>query len=1283
MPTFLNSLRKAVWIQFIMGALFCLPLPLRAQNTYIVNDAAGDTSPGSLAAAVSQLNFSSSSGAITFNASSLITLAQPLGTVSQAVTFQGSSVEVDGQNDAQSQFLFQQAFTQQVTNLTLTNNGGAGAGLDLAVTAASWSMDPNDNLYLNVLDAPLTQATSGIGVAGQAGGNVQFVVGGTWTMGNICQILGGAGGAVTDSNGTGDQGGSGGSVTLNLDNLNYSGNFLGFDGGDGGALTDANGIGDRAGNGGSVVVQGTNFLAGDDVQLKGGSGGAATDLGTGTPQGGDGGSVVLSLSNSLSVSLGALTLQGGGGGAGVTGGNGGGATLVAESVTLSSNINVEGGNGGGGASLSGMGGNASVSIGLLNQSSNYLKVTGGAGGNSSFSTGAGGNVQMLGGTVTLSGTAGLQVLGGEGGNSALSGSGGDGGSAGISLGSLSLVGSGANFNVSGGIGGLGSSGAFAGNGGDGGNLAVTMGTLGLNTGSALTLTGGAGGSGGNGNTGVDGGNGGAGGTVSFVGSQEVSLGSGTTFLIAGAAGGTGGTGDLSGLAGTVGQAYATIGMLEGQGTITMNGSSSLLQVDSGNFSGILGGNETLQKTDSGALTLSGANSYSGGTTVSSGQLVMDTGGVLGTGAVANNAQLIYIDSATAGNANITTGTGGALYFENSASGGTARLILNGTGYMDISQESAGRPVTIGSLEGSGNVSLGGNDLAEGSNNLSTFFSGTVADGGALNLTGGSLTKIGTGTLTLSGTNSYTGGTNLDSGVLAFGSAYALGLGSVSVNGGTLQSAGFPLGLVIGGNYNQGAGGTLKIGLGGALIGYLDTLNVTRNVSLNGTLNLYSYGGLTPSPLGDLTVMLSSSGTLTGTFQQVEENLGNGTRLLPLYFNNGVELESIVPSFSALSITPNEKVIGADLDKTVFDPKLMVMMSQLGTLSGASFQAAADEISPEGLSALFQAGFEGAASHAALVDQRLSQFRAAQQARFSQPGYSQSATPLFAGLQPVEQEASMGLSKGEGDWSGFVSGNGGILDVNSNDNAAGYKMTSYGLAGAGADVRLSSDFALGLMAGFNQSNITLDGGGTLTAGGGQLGLYGLFASHGFYADGLVEGGINNYTTLRQSYVGEASGQTQGQEWSGALEFGYGWEVKPMTLGPVASLQYTRVGFNGFSETGSVSPLTYPTQSQDSLQSRLGFQAEGKWKLGTTELNPEITIAWEHEYDNLGGNVEAGFGTGDSFAVAGPSLGKDGVLVGAGINLAFSKDFSASLNYRGELARTNLNSQQFGGGVRLGF
>ena len=61
------------------------------------------------------------------------------------------------------------------------------------------------------------------------------------------------------------------------------------------------------------------------------------------------------------------------------------------------------------------------------------------------------------------------------------------------------------------------------------------------------------------------------------------------------------------------------------------------------------------------------------------------------------------------------------------------------------------------------VFLGANNLTVGTNNLGTTFSGLIQDGGSGGGTGGSLTKAGSGKLTLTKSNTYTGDTTIKKG----------------------------------------------------------------------------------------------------------------------------------------------------------------------------------------------------------------------------------------------------------------------------------------------------------------------------------------------------------------------------------------------------------------------------------------------------------------------------------------------------------------------------------------
>ncbi|HEY2712074.1 MAG TPA: autotransporter-associated beta strand repeat-containing protein [Chthoniobacterales bacterium] len=176
--------------------------------------------------------------------------------------------------------------------------------------------------------------------------------------------------------------------------------------------------------------------------------------------------------------------------------------------------------------------------------------------------------------------------------------------------------------------------------------------------------------------------------------------------------------------------------------------------------------------------------------------------------------------ATAANATITIngGASGSIgpYMRMSvdSSGGNSRLLLFANGFLDLSFHNA-RSTTFGSIEGTGTIFLGAFDLTIGGNNLSTAFSGTIQDGGPNGDTGGSLTKEGTGTTILSGANTYSGGTTVDSGTLLVRNTTGsgTGTGTVQVNAGTLGGTGRISGAVSVGTIDD-LGAVLSPGLGG-------------------------------------------------------------------------------------------------------------------------------------------------------------------------------------------------------------------------------------------------------------------------------------------------------------------------------------------------------------------------------------------------------------------------------------------------------------------------------------
>jgi len=188
------------------------------------------------------------------------------------------------------------------------------------------------------------------------------------------------------------------------------------------------------------------------------------------------------------------------------------------------------------------------------------------------------------------------------------------------------------------------------------------------------------------------------------------------------------------------------------------------------------------------------------------------------------------DSVLIANGGTNGGNGGLLVLlDSSVVGG--RVELFGNGMLVISSHNA-PGASVGSLEGDGIVTMGALNLTVGSNSLSTTFSGTL-QGDA----GSSFTKIGTGTLTLSGANTYTGTTVVNDGTLkvANTSGSGTGAGAVEVNAGNLGGKGIIAGAVTVGT-GSGTGAFLAPGAGARKTNTL-TIQSALTIKADGT---YSY-----------------------------------------------------------------------------------------------------------------------------------------------------------------------------------------------------------------------------------------------------------------------------------------------------------------------------------------------------------------------------------------------------------------------------------------------------------
>ena len=325
------------------------------------------------------------------------------------------------------------------------------------------------------------------------------------------------------------------------------------------------------------------------------------------------------------------------------------------------------------------------------------------------------------------------------------------------------------------------------------------------------------------------------------------------------------------------------------------------------------GSKQLVKYGSGILTLSGANTYTGSTTIDAGTLQIASTGLLGNGSysatVTNNGTFIFGSNSNQTLSGIISGTGvltkngtGTLTLSgnNTYSGGTtlnaggininaATAIGNGTltivsGTLD-NTSAAAITLTNNNAQnwnadftfiGTKDLNMGTGAVTMNASRIVTVNAGNFTVGGNISGSTFGLTKNGSGTMILSGANTYNGTTTINTGTLKIGSTNGMSSAStLTVNGGAFNLNGFNATVAAVGVGNS-AGTITNSAASGT-----NTLSITNyNVNLATLITdgATAKTAVTLSNNGGATVLSNANSTFSGGLILAYPGGGGGTRL---------------------------------------------------------------------------------------------------------------------------------------------------------------------------------------------------------------------------------------------------------------------------------------------------------------------------------------------------------------------------------------------------------------------
>jgi len=758
---------------------------------------------------------------------------------------------------------------------------------------------------------------------------------------------------------------------------------------------------------------------------------------------------------------------------------------------------------------------------------------------------------------------------------------------------------------------------------------------------------------------------------------------------------------------SAGTLIANVNGALGSGAVSVDGGATLRL--NGGFD--LGGRQVVNR--SGYINLYGAGTLGNTQVTNLGGFTYLLGSSTAANAtiVNNGGVMSFQEGSTGGNSQVTTRSGSYTEFWGWSTAGNASLVADAGGWVDFSGTSGpafDHRITAGAIAGAGRFQLGQNVLTVGSNNTSTTVSGTIEDGGAGGGTGGGLIKIGTGTLTLSGTNTYTGATQVSAGTLAVSGSVT---GAVMVNNGaTLSGAGSVGSTVIasGGTLAPGNSiGTLTV-IGDLTLAAGSTYRVEADpassasdrVAVSGTATL---GGAVVhvGPDGNFAstrrYSILTAGTMQGRFASVSSNyafldptLTYGPNEVTLALTRKDVTDPVSPvspvdpgtgggagggagggiggaaprpmRFADAAVTGNQRAVANALE-TLSDSN--PVHEAVVTLPEGAPPAVFDSLSGEAHASVATGLMTLAGGARALPLAHLNDSLSAGML----PGapIAQLGGPLPAAALPISAAQPLWVEV-LGNWQNF---HGSADAARARQQTGGFYLGGDGAVGqdwriggafgyANSTLRVSERSSRAITDSFSA---TLYGGRAFALGGGKLKwLFGTaYSWHDADTDRQASLGGSTVQSLTASYHASTA--------QVFTEAGFAMPLSAATqLEPYAGVAWSDTRTRSFAETGGSTALHSPGDSNTLTTTTLGLRTSARVQFGGTDAAFYVGAGWRHAFGDVRPATTLAFDGSQPFTVTGAPIAQNAALAELRADFAISPMATLGLRYTG----------QFGGG-----